>query len=82
MVTDNKKEAMNMVAKFSYFSQPHSLKQDNNQDVLYGWWDGGGRGGPVEHGGGRLCLTLVSRQREGGALYLVLWCLHYIIISS
>ena len=57
------------------------LKQDNNQDVLR-WWDGGGLGGPVEHGGGRLGLTLVSRQQEGGPLYCVLWCLHFIIIST
>ena len=86
MVTDNKKEASNTdsspVYSRYFIRQLHSSKEDNNQDVLYDWWDGDGRGGPAEHGGGQLGLTLVSRQQEGGSLHLVLWCLHYIIISS
>ena len=72
MVTDNKKEASNTdsspVYSRYFIRQLHSSKEDNNQDVLYDWWDGGGRGGPAEHGGGRLGLTLVSRQQEGGSL--------------
>ena len=79
MMTTRKKQYM---AQFiAVILTASFLKQDNNQDVLR-LWDGGGHGGPLEHGGGQLGLTLVSRQQEGGSLYRVLWCLHYIIISS
>ena len=75
-------ERSNKVAQFiAVILTASFLKQDNNQDVLR-WWDGGGLGGPVEHGGGRLGLTLVSWQQEGGPLYCVLWCLNDIIIST
>ena len=65
MMTIRKKQYMAqfiaVILKASY------LKQNNNQDVLR-CWDGGGHGGPVEHGGGQLGLTLVSWQQEGGSL--------------
>ena len=75
-------ERSNTVAQFiAVLLTASFLKQDNNQDVLR-WWDGGGLGGPVEHGGGRLGLTLVSRQQEGGSLSgvsMTSWHHHFIM---
>jgi len=68
MVTDNKKEAIHGPVHSSYFSQPHFSNKITTKMSCTTGGDDVGHGGPLEHGGGRLGLTLVSRQQEGGSL--------------